>query len=261
MHQSVAAIDVLWDLDGTLVDSEILAMRVAVSTLVGTFDLDGGERPGLADDLAQRWAGLSFQQMLERCEQKHGVLDDTARRELIISARAATLAALASVEATPGILDTLTEVAEGGGRNSVVTSSGMERVAVCLRSTGLMAAFADGHGGHRIFSAATLGLPLKPAPDVYRHAVDELGTDPATTVAVEDSVPGVRAAGGAGIGAVVGYVGGSHIAPALRGAHVAALRLAGASIVVERGVDLAPAVGRAAATLSISPPPALGREL
>ena len=42
-------------------------------------------------------------------------------------------------------------------------------------------------------------LPGKPDPTSYRHAVEQLGGDPALSVAVEDSPNGVRAAVGAGL--------------------------------------------------------------
>mgnify|MGYP001816762546 CR=1 FL=1 len=51
------------------------------------------------------------------------------------------------------------------------------------------------------FGAIATGdeVPPKPAPDVYLLACRRLDADPATTVAVEDSPTGVRAARGAGL--------------------------------------------------------------
>jgi HAD superfamily hydrolase (TIGR01509 family) len=43
----------------------------------------------------------------------------------------------------------------------------------------------------------------KPAPDVYLHACELLGTDPARTVAIEDSAAGVRSASAAGMPVVL----------------------------------------------------------
>ena len=43
----------------------------------------------------------------------------------------------------------------------------------------------------------------KPAPDLYRAAVAELGVDPASAVAVEDTARGIESARAAGLGAVV----------------------------------------------------------
>jgi putative hydrolase of the HAD superfamily len=43
------------------------------------------------------------------------------------------------------------------------------------------------------------GMPHKPAPDVYLHALREMGATPETALAFEDSGPGVTAATEAGI--------------------------------------------------------------
>ncbi len=52
--------------------------------------------------------------------------------------------------------------------------------------------------------AAALGLAGKPAPDLFAHAVRELGLPPRDCVAVEDAEAAVEAAAAAGIGRVVG---------------------------------------------------------
>jgi beta-phosphoglucomutase-like phosphatase (HAD superfamily) len=62
-----------------------------------------------------------------------------------------------------------------------------------LGLTGLLPRF-DG----RIFSATEVDNG-KPAPDLFLHAADEMGFDPATTVVVEDTVPGVRGGRAAGM--------------------------------------------------------------
>ena len=52
----------------------------------------------------------------------------------------------------------------------------------------------------------------KPAPDLFLHAALSLGTEPSTTVVVEDSVAGVTAAKAAGMTAI-GFIGGLHHGP------------------------------------------------
>ena len=65
------------------------------------------------------------------------------------------------------------------------------------RDRRLRALLGRGRGGHG---------PGKPEPDVYRHAADELGVDPAECVAVEDSTHGVASATAAGM-TRIGYRG------------------------------------------------------
>lgn len=62
-----------------------------------------------------------------------------------------------------------------------------------------VATLLTGEFGDRVFSAATAGLPAKPAPDVFLHAADRLGVAPADCVVVEDAPNGIRAAHAAGM--------------------------------------------------------------
>jgi beta-phosphoglucomutase family hydrolase len=52
--------------------------------------------------------------------------------------------------------------------------------------------------------AERLGLPGKPAPDVFLHAARELGVEPAEAIVVEDAISGVTAGRAGGFGLVVG---------------------------------------------------------
>jgi beta-phosphoglucomutase-like phosphatase (HAD superfamily) len=56
---------------------------------------------------------------------------------------------------------------------------------------------------HALFSAPELGRP-KPSPDVFLHAANALGIEPARCAVVEDSLTGVRAGVAAGM-MVFGY--------------------------------------------------------
>ncbi|HUG26835.1 MAG TPA: HAD family phosphatase [Gemmatimonadales bacterium] len=70
----------------------------------------------------------------------------------------------------------------------------------------------------------------KPSPEGYLYGLDLLGADPATALAVEDSIPGMQAARAAGLGVVM-----------LATSHpVAKLRKAGAEVVWEHFEGRAP---------------------
>lgn len=87
--------------------------------------------------------------------------------------------------------------------NCVASSSDLDRVALSLRVTGLMPHFGD-----RIYTAQMVTRG-KPAPDLFLHAAEKMGAQPARTLVIEDSVSGVLAAKAAGM-TVWGFVGGSH---------------------------------------------------
>ncbi|HEY2249062.1 MAG TPA: HAD-IA family hydrolase, partial [Bradyrhizobium sp.] len=64
----------------------------------------------------------------------------------------------------------------------------------------------------------------KPAPDLFLFAADQMQTQPARCLVIEDSVSGVTAALAAGM-VVFGFCGGSHC----RDGHAVTLRTAGAA--------------------------------
>lgn len=70
----------------------------------------------------------------------------------------------------------------------VASNGSRAKMELTLRLTGMLSMF-EGH----LFSARDVQRP-KPAPDVFLHAVREMGYPIGRTVVVEDSVPGIRAA-------------------------------------------------------------------
>jgi trehalose-phosphatase len=111
-----------------------------------------------------------------------------------------------------------------GLRTALITSSRNGRRI--LNGAGLEEMFqvvVDGNDAER------LGIPGKPAPDIFLHAARVLGVEPQEAIVVEDAISGVQAGRAGGFGLVVGV--------ARNGSD--ALREAGADIVVSdlREVD------------------------
>jgi trehalose 6-phosphate phosphatase len=111
------------------------------------------------------------------------------------------------------------ELRSRGLRTAMVTSSkhGGEIVELA-QLTHLFDAQVDGNLAER------LGLPGKPAPDVFVKAAEMLGTIPARTIVVEDAVSGVEAGRRGGFALVLGVD---------RGGQPEALRRSGADVVVQ----------------------------
>jgi HAD superfamily hydrolase (TIGR01509 family) len=93
----------------------------------------------------------------------------------------------------PGIVAALDAIAARGLPTCVASSGEHERMRFTLGRTGLLPRF-DG----RLFSATEVARG-KPAPDLFLHAARAMGFDPATTVVVEDTVPGAQAGVAAGM--------------------------------------------------------------
>jgi HAD superfamily hydrolase (TIGR01509 family) len=198
---------VLFDLDGTLVDSERLAEPACVAAL--------GEL-GFAIDratFAARFTGLTDDAIVRLLVAEQGVAVDPAAAVALIEARA--LARLAAeLEPVAGARALVEAVAVP---RAVASNSGPERIRVCLERTGLVDALAP-----HLYSAAEVARG-KPAPDLFLHAAARLGVAPARCVVIEDSPHGVEAAVAAGMTAI-GFTG-TRAEPA---AHGDALAAAGA---------------------------------
>lgn len=188
---------VIFDCDGVLVDSEVLALEVEVVLLAEI---------GLTYDPAEyrrRFLGMHDHAFYEALDADYRALTGrplpggflertheqrlTACRERLceVSGAAAAVAALATPKA-------------------VASSSGSEFLREKLALAGLLEAF-DPH----VYSADRVGRG-KPHPDIFLYAAERLGADPAACIAIEDSVNGVLSARTAGM-EVWGFTGGGHM--------------------------------------------------
>ena len=112
----------------------------------------------------------------------------------------------------PGLPELLRRL-HGQGRKMAVASSGrLPRIRFSLGEVGL-----DGY--FDIVCSATEVKRGKPAPDLFLLAARRLGVPPSRCTVIEDSVPGLRAAVGAGMRGL-GFTS-SHPAPVLREAGAA----------------------------------------
>lgn len=200
---------VIFDCDGVLIDSEVIACRVDAECLT-----EAGF-PTTADFIQEHFVGVSARAMFERLERDHGrklPADFPAVLQLRLNA-----AFDDELEAIAGVADMLPAL---GVKTCVASSSQPERLRHTLGVTGLWSHFEP-----HVFSA-TMVRHGKPAPDLFLYAADKMGVAPGDCVVVEDSRAGVTAGRAAGM-RVLGFIGGSHCAPD----HGAKLREAGADTV------------------------------
>ena len=205
----------IFDCDGVLVDSETLSCQVDAELLT-----ECGV-PYTSQDVAREFIGVSLKDQIARIEALHGfrLPDDFAER------LNRTLFARFETELKPieGVRDAILALPYP---RCVASSSLPDRIALTLRVTGLSDLFVD------IFSASQVARG-KPAPDLFLHAAAQMRVSPAECLVIEDSTAGVQAALAAGM-RVIGFSGGGHCGPE----HGEKLRQAGASVVIERMVDL-----------------------
>jgi HAD superfamily hydrolase (TIGR01509 family) len=209
----------LFDCDGVIVDSEVIAAEVDAEHLASVgFTIT-------PEEVIRRFAGLTARDIVEIVEAETGrQLPD----EFLHGQKEKLDRRLASeVKAVPGI-EALLDAIEGHPRCVCSNSSG-ERLRITMERTQLWDRFAP-----NIFSAVEVGTrQAKPDPNVYRYAIEKFGADPREVVVIEDSVFGVTAGRAAGA-RVVGFTGASHAWPGLADL----LTEAGAETVIRRLSEL-----------------------
>jgi HAD superfamily hydrolase (TIGR01509 family) len=211
---------VIFDCDGVLVDSEIIAARVEAELISQA----GYEIT--PEELSHDYAGLTFKDIMMRVEEKAAI---PFKASLIDQAEALTDKRLAAeVRVIEGAREAILGVA---GPRCVCSNSRPERIELMLGKVGLLPLFTD-----RTFSAlATPSGKPKPSPDVFLYAAGSMKADPAKTFVIEDSVHGISGARAAGM-RVIGFTGGAHTYPG----HADRLTDAGAETVIRRWAELKP---------------------
>ena len=176
---------VIFDCDGVLVDTERLAIRLEVQLLSELgWELTEAE-------IVERFVGISDGAMQQAIVEHTGrPLPDGWNEAVRPRYRQAYAAELAPV---PGVVDVLDRLDAAGIPTCVASSGTHELMAFTLGLTGLDHRFAG-----RIFSATEV-THGKPAPDLFLHAAEQMGVDPARCTVIEDSEPGVDAGVAAGM--------------------------------------------------------------
>jgi HAD superfamily hydrolase (TIGR01509 family) len=177
---------VLWDMDGTLVDSEKI-WTVALVELMARLgsDLTDAIRAALIGSNMRRstlilLAHAGIEPTPEAIADVEGWLDER-------------MAVLFRVDLPwrPGARDALRSVRSAGVRTALVTSTERALTEIALDSI-----------GREFFDVTVCGDEVdgqnKPHPGPYLIAAELLGVDPANCVAVEDSVTGATSAQAAG---------------------------------------------------------------
>lgn len=170
----------IFDMDGTLVDSEMLGNRALLDLL-----------PGWDEDLVamtERYRGEKLARILADIAQRIGsaLPDDFEAR---YRAHAAVLMArdLQTMPGVPAMLDSLPH------SRCIASSGPPAKIRQALAVTGIA-----GHFGERIYSAYDVGS-WKPDPGLFLHAAAQMGRTPADCIVIEDSEVGVAAAQAAGM--------------------------------------------------------------
>jgi HAD superfamily hydrolase (TIGR01509 family) len=202
---------IIFDFDGVIADSEILANTVLAEAIteLGV--------PTTLDDAYRLYMGKRLADVIISVEVKLG---RALPRDFPVEFQARTLARfrreLRPIDGVYDYIDAFTHVPR-----CIASSSSPERLAVCLGILQLEEAF-----GLNVFSASNVPRG-KPHPDLFLHAAEKKGTKVSRAIVIEDSTSGVQAGVAAGMN-VIGLLAASHIGDG----HEERLRKAGAHFVV-----------------------------
>jgi HAD superfamily hydrolase (TIGR01509 family) len=185
---------VIFDCDGVLVDSEVIALKVELEMLAEqglTFE---------RSDYVVRFMGLST-------EAYHAAIDEEAKKRLgrpiaeaIRQSERLRAVMVAELTEVPGAIHAVKGLTLPKAIASSGSVGGLERK---LKRTGLWDYFVPHiYGAEHVSNA-------KPAPDLFLHAAAALAIPPSDCLVLEDSVNGVLGAKAAGM-TVWGFLGGGH---------------------------------------------------
>lgn len=174
---------VIFDLDGTLLDTESQALKAGMEAMAGQ---------GLEPDRAFLLSMVGKDDMTSRAIfsarfPQADVAEHNRLYRAAVDRHEAT-----GISTKPGALDLVSRLSGQGVPLALATSSRRPRADFKLNKTGFAPYF------NATVSADDVDSP-KPAPDPYLLAARLLGVDPTRCLAFEDSEPGVTAARAAGM--------------------------------------------------------------
>ncbi|GHJ42223.1 HAD family phosphatase [Streptomyces sp. TS71-3] len=176
---------VLFDLDGTLVDSEPLYYKAGLGTLA-----DHGVT-GFTWQDHEGYVGISTRETVALWRERYGIaasadvlLEDMERRYLRL--------ARTEARAYPQMRSFVDRLSAAGVPMAVASGSSRAAIEAVLAGTGLTALLPVRVSSDEVARG-------KPAPDTFLEAARRLGAAPGDCVVVEDAAPGALAARAAGM--------------------------------------------------------------
>jgi HAD superfamily hydrolase (TIGR01509 family) len=177
---------IIFDCDGTLVDSERLYNTIASELLAAA-----GLPQYTPERCFKEFSGQSWNVILARMEERHGVqIPQSLVQEFVELAKMRIETELKPVDNVHAMLEQIVQnhhicIGSNGEHDTILKS---------LEVTGLDKFFPEEH----VFSKIMVENP-KPAPDLFFHCADKMNVLADRCLVIEDSVAGVRAGAAAGM--------------------------------------------------------------
>ncbi|MCM8534829.1 MAG: HAD-IA family hydrolase [Lentisphaeraceae bacterium] len=176
---------VIFDSDGTLVDSEFLGHHCMELKLQELSIEESAER------MKEEFRGWKLNELLKVISKRHGV-EDFSEEFILDYRKFLNVKFEESLQAIEGVTDAVAKL-KTRVKICVASSGPMFKIKKAMKVTGLAPYFGDD-----LFSAYDLGV-WKPEPDLFLLAADEMGVSPENCIVIEDSEVGVTAGVRAGM--------------------------------------------------------------
>jgi len=191
---------ILWDVDGTLADTERDGHRIAFNM---AFEEAGHGRqwdvPTYGELLEVTGGKERIKFDIERGDMPEMPFEEIARLHARKTDHYQSLIAEGRIPLRPGVRRLLEEAYEAGITLGVATTTTPAALdALIEHSLG-----REWFDRFAVLAAGDIVPAKKPAPDIYTYAMEQLGVSPDETLALEDSENGWKAARAAGLKCVV----------------------------------------------------------
>lgn len=194
----------LFDVDGTLADTERDGHRVAFNRAFAEARLDWDWTEELYGELLQVTGGKErIRFYLERFrpdfhppEDLDGFIADLHQAK---TRHYTEMLAEGRIPLRPGVARLIREARDAGMRLAVATTTTPANVRALVEA-GLG---PDAMGWFEVVAAGDVVPAKKPAPDIYFYAMEHMGLEPAQCIAFEDSAHGLDASAGAGLKTII----------------------------------------------------------
>lgn len=201
----------LFDVDGTLADTERDGHRVAFNRAFAEAGLDWDWSEALYGKLLAVTGGK------ERIRHYLDTYNTTFKRPFDLDSFIAGLHKAKTVHYVqmlsdgliplrPGVKRLISEARAAGLRLAVVTTTTPENVSALLEN----ALAPDAMSWFEVIAAGDVVPAKKPAPDIYTWAMDKMALSPAECIAFEDSQNGIRSSRAAGLKTIIAVNGYTH---------------------------------------------------
>jgi HAD superfamily hydrolase (TIGR01509 family) len=194
----------IWDVDGTMAETERDGHRVAFNESFAAFGLPWDWSVERYTELLRVTGGR--ERLLYDMQSRPDAPPDVQERERLALAlhaeknrRYAAIVERGDIPLRPGVLRLLREAAAAGLRQGIATTTSRSNLEALLSQQ-------LGGDWRALFAAIVCGedAPLrKPDPQVYHLCLDRLALDPEEALAIEDSPNGLAAATAAGVPTLV----------------------------------------------------------